>query len=282
MSEATGVNTQLNRAPNITTPTVNRVANSTSELIITATATDEDAGDTLTYKLLRGTSADNITELTLIPTNISGRTVTFKDMGLSMNTTYYYNIKVSDGIDNKTSDNYGSDRTYCKGSSCSGVSYTYPKCTASGCSSGKKTCSNCNGEGTKTTSEQCSNCSGQGSTGCAGKITKVTYEMVTYGSSKSCPICGTRIASGTKYPEATVGCNICSWRKNYLAVVCCSTSCTRTYLINRGYLDCVCPNSSTCSLCNGAGNWSVESQCGTCNGTGKINCTTCKGARNGY
>ena len=135
MSEATGVNTQLNRAPNITTPTVNRVANSTSELTITATATDEDEGDVLTYKLLRGTSADNITELTLIPTNISGRTVTFKDTGLSMDTYYYYKIKVSDGIDNKISDNYGSERTWCRAEHCDGGYYTYP------------TCNSCNGSG---------------------------------------------------------------------------------------------------------------------------------------
>ena len=88
LSDAKEVNTQLNRAPTITNPTVSRVANSTSELTITATATDQDENDVLTYKLLRGTSANdaNPTELALAPEKIEGRTVTFKDTGLSLDT----------------------------------------------------------------------------------------------------------------------------------------------------------------------------------------------------
>ena len=132
MSDATEVNTQLNRAPTIGNPTVNRVANSTSELTITATATDEDESDVLTYKLLRGTSASdaNPTELALTPEKIEGRTVTFKDIGLSMNTYYWYKIKVSDGIDSNTSTNYGSERTYCLGKECIGYITKQRDCTS--------------------------------------------------------------------------------------------------------------------------------------------------------
>ena len=132
MSDATEVNTQLNRAPEIGAPTVSRVANSTSELTITATATDEDEGDTLTYKLLRGISANdaNPVELTLTPEKVEGRTVTFKDTGLSMDTYYWYKIKVSDGIDNNISGNYGSERTYCLGKECIGYITKQRDCTS--------------------------------------------------------------------------------------------------------------------------------------------------------
>ena len=144
MSDATEVNTQLNRAPTIGTPTVSRVANSTSELTITATATDEDESDALTYKLLRGTSASdaNPIELALTPEKIDGRTVTFKDTGLSMDTYYWYKIKVSDGIDNNISGSYGSERTYCQGQYCAGSSITTTTCgTCDGI--GKIPCGTC-------------------------------------------------------------------------------------------------------------------------------------------
>ena len=143
MSDAREVNTQLNRAPEISTPTVSRVANSTSELTITATATDEDSNDVLTYKLLRGTSANdtNPTELSLTPEKIEGRTVTFKDTGLSMDTYYWYKIKVSDGIDNNISGNYGSERTYCLGAFCAGGGYNHPDCP--NCEDGQVNCTTC-------------------------------------------------------------------------------------------------------------------------------------------
>ena len=145
MSDATEVNTQLNRAPTIGNPTVSKVANSTSELTITATATDEDESDVLTYKLLRGTSASdaNPIELALTPEKIEGRTVTFKDTGLSMDTYYWYKIKVSDGIDNNISGSYGSERTYCLGNSCSGKSNIISDCVP--CIDGQISCSDCNG-----------------------------------------------------------------------------------------------------------------------------------------
>ena len=172
MSDATEVNTQLNRAPDIGTPTVSRVANSTSELTITATATDEDSNDVLTYKLLRGTSANdtNPIELALTPEKIEGRTVTFKDTGLSMDTYYWYKIKVSDGIDSKTSDNYGSERTYCEGTYCEGGGNNHidcpscddgkVSCTNSLCNNGKIICDICEGTGIFSYSKgvPCSSC----------------------------------------------------------------------------------------------------------------------------
>ena len=114
----------------ISTPTVVRVDNSTSELRVTATAEDEDEHDTLIYTLLRGTSEDdtNPTELSLEPENIEGRTVTFKDMGLEMAQTYYYKIKVSNGKVNFTSASYGRERTWCKAEHCDGGYYEYEDC----------------------------------------------------------------------------------------------------------------------------------------------------------
>ena len=157
MSDATEVNTQLNRAPTIGTPTVNRVANSTSELTITATATDEDSNDVLTYKLLRGTSANdaNPTELALTPEKVEGRTVTFKDTGLSMDTYYWYKIKVSDGIDN-ISGNYGSERTWCLGQYCSGRTTATEQCQKCA-GKGSTTCTYCDG----TRRRVCTSCGGQ-------------------------------------------------------------------------------------------------------------------------
>ena len=157
MSDAKEVNTQLNRAPTITNPTVSRVANSTSELTITATATDEDSNDVLTYKLLRGTSANdtNPTELSLTPEKIEGRTVTFKDTGLSMDTYYWYKIKVSDGIDNNISGNYGSERTYCLGSSCAGGGYNQIPCTNANCEDGHVNCTNSSCSNGKVTCTVC-------------------------------------------------------------------------------------------------------------------------------
>ena len=143
MSDAKEVNTQLNRAPTISNPTVSRVSNSTSELTITATATDQDENDVLTYKLLRGTSENdtNPVELSLAPEKVEGKTVTFKDTGLSMDTYYWYKIKVSDGIDNNISGNYGSERTYCLGAFCAGGGYNHPDCP--NCEDGQVNCTTC-------------------------------------------------------------------------------------------------------------------------------------------
>ena len=161
MSDATEVNTQLNRAPTISNPTVSRVSNSTSELTITATATDQDENDVLTYKLLRGTSANDASpiELALTPEKIEGRTVTFQDTGLSMDTYYWYKIKVSDGIDSTISDNYYSERTYCLGQYCAGGGSNKILCTNTNCKDGKVSCTyNLCSSGTML----CTNCQGIG------------------------------------------------------------------------------------------------------------------------
>ena len=148
-----------NTAPVVGNVTVARVANSTSNLTITATAEDAD-GDSLTYTLLRGDTVDNISEIELAPTSISGNTVIFTDTGLTMAKTYYYKVKASDGSESDISTNYGSERTWCKASYCSGGSYAYPSCSR--CSGiGKVNCTGCNGSGKIT-------CTGSGCS--SGKI----------------------------------------------------------------------------------------------------------------
>ena len=201
MSDAKGVNTQLNRAPTISNPTVSRVSNSTSELTITATATDQDENDVLTYKLLRGTSANdaNPVELSLAPEKVEGRTVIFKDTGLSMDTYYWYKIKVSDGIDSIISSNYGSERTYCEGQYCAGGYYTYPSCT--NCNgNGNTVCIVCGGNGSITNQVICNSCAGSGSNRvlCTSKWDK------TQDNGGSCPQCG-----NGGFVNTTYFCSVC-------------------------------------------------------------------------
>lgn len=130
-SQQMEVKIKYNNAPNVGTIEVARVANSTSELIITATGIDED-GDNLTYTLLRGDTVDNIVEISLTPTSISGNTATFKDTGLTMAKTYYYKVKVSDGKESNVSTNYKRERTYCEGTSCSGTRQVWQNCSLCG------------------------------------------------------------------------------------------------------------------------------------------------------
>ena len=241
MSDATEVNTQLNRAPEIGTPTVSRVANSTSELTITATATDEDAGDTLTYKLLKGTSANdtNPTELSLEPENIEGKTVTFKDTALSMDTYYWYKIKVSDGTDSTTSENYSSERTWCKAEWCEGVAYDYLKCDVCDgtknveCpdgSDGKTTCTNVgcvDGKVSVTCTETtltyfggytdgiigytyCEYCGKQVSRGRRASCSKCGYVTTTYW----CGPCNAPIIRGIQH-NAESNCSACRWYRGF-------------------------------------------------------------------
>ncbi|MCI9275281.1 MAG: hypothetical protein HFJ24_04740, partial [Clostridia bacterium] len=120
--------TPLNHEPVVGDVTVARVANSTDKLTITATAEDLD-GDSLTYTLLRGDTEDNIAEIELAPTSISGNTVTFTDTGLTMAKTYYYKVKASDGSESSISVNYGNERTWCKGERCDGFSSRDVMCT---------------------------------------------------------------------------------------------------------------------------------------------------------
>ena len=268
MSDAKGVNTQLNRAPTIGNPTVSRVASSTSELTITATATDEDEGDVLTYKLLRGTSANDasLIELALTPEKIEGRTVTFKDTGLSMDTYYWYKIKVSDGIDDNISGNYGSERTYCLGSFCAGGGYNQLPCTNSNCNNGQVNCTNsscnngkvictvCKGKG-KVLGGKCPDCDGDGYKGgsyiyngmhnsqglrcrwCNYKTNNWTFARdpelgINVGDYAECPSCG----SMNFFPAYESGIDFCSCNGIGKKILNC-TSCVDGY--------------STCSICGG-------------------------------
>ena len=117
--------TSVNHVPTAPTVSVSKVSSSTSKLSISTRSTDSD-GDTLTYTILRGTSSSNITTSRGTTSGSSGSTVSFTDTGLSSNTTYYYKVKVTDGYGGEaTSTSYGSQRTYCLGSYCSGGYYTY-------------------------------------------------------------------------------------------------------------------------------------------------------------
>ena len=92
LSEAAGVNTQLNQAPVFTSQA--KASNITrTSMNISAVATDQDTSDTLTYTFYWGTSASN---LSLVASNTSG---VFPRTDLNMNTTYWFRIDVTDGID---------------------------------------------------------------------------------------------------------------------------------------------------------------------------------------
>ena len=135
--------TLANNVPNIGTPSVARVANSTDRLTISVSATDTD-DTSLIYTLWRGTTSSNISKTTITTTGNSGNTVTFTDTGLTMAQTYYYKVSVNDGHGGETtSSNYGNERTYCLGTSCRGWDFVNVNCTTC---SGNKTvqCSSCN------------------------------------------------------------------------------------------------------------------------------------------
>ena len=279
MSEAVGVNTQLNQAPNVGTPTVSRVANSTSELTITATATDEDEGDNLTYKLLRGTSANdaNPTELTLTPEKIEGRTVTFKDTGLSMDTYYWYKIKVSDGINNATSTNYSSERTYCLGQYCEGGGYNYQdcpncengqvSCTNSLCSSGKVECTTCGGKGytSYVKGDKCTSCNGSGSFPVSCSNYTEGSAGLSFVGNQMCVRC-----RATGLDRICVYCYDCARGSAVGSKIYCSTCGSVNY---SSYLS----SHPVCSSCNGSG-YRLSMNCRKCSG-GLLTCATCGGDR---
>ncbi|MCI8393692.1 MAG: hypothetical protein HFJ24_02400 [Clostridia bacterium] len=219
--------------------TVARVTNSTSNLTITAIAEDAD-GDSLTYTLLRGDTADNISEIELAPTSISGNMVTFTDTGLTMAKTYYYKVKASDGSESATSANYGSERTYCKGSSCSGGYYSY------------STCSNCSGSGTVTS-----------------KCTLSESTFTASNSSRKCSYCE------AQYITISGVCSDCGARG---ALSVCEDECSGSggfkttgsgYMYSSGgimYLRLRHGNKSvTCSSCGGSGKRRVSYNCSSHN-----------------
>ncbi len=251
--------------------TVARVAESTDKLTITVAAEDVD-GDNLTYTLLRGDTASNISETTLTLTNISGNTVTFTDTGLTMAKTYYYKVKASDGSESRISENYGSERTWCEGQYCSGGGYSYPTCSGcsgtgkvncSGCSgTGKITCTNCKGSGTISTNSKCSPCEGTGIAN-AGR-----HDYVLLNHRKQICIHGCVEASYSDWR-----CSKCG--ADSISASCSCGSCNRqTQNWNGGY----CRVTMTCTTCNGKGTIFTTKSCGTCTSSGKINHSSCSGS----
>ena len=100
ISEILNTNTILNRAPVLTDPGSIASYDRTS-MTIKATATDEDGG-TLTYELYFGTSSGSLSRVDT-KTGNAGSQVTFgARTGLAMNTTYYFRVDVTDGIDRVT------------------------------------------------------------------------------------------------------------------------------------------------------------------------------------
>ena len=122
--------TTENNIPSVGTPVVTRVENATDKLTIAVVATDTDDED-LEYTFYRGTSSENITDK--VGGTIqgkSGNTVTFTDTNLTMAQMYYYKVSVTDKYTSSVSDDYGSERTYCRGNYCSNYSTTKETCTS--------------------------------------------------------------------------------------------------------------------------------------------------------
>ena len=123
------------------TPTGTAKTNTNDTIIVTAMATDQDANDTLTYTLWWGNSSGNLSKTNVSATGRSGQSVTLEKSGLSNDTRYWFKVVVSDSIDEATSGE-GNEKTYCKGTYCSGVSISYTTCTK--CDSNHKvTCTVC-------------------------------------------------------------------------------------------------------------------------------------------
>ncbi|MCI8291836.1 MAG: hypothetical protein HFJ25_06330, partial [Clostridia bacterium] len=308
-SQELAVNIKYNNDPVVGNIAVARVTNSTSQLTITAIGTDED-GDDLKYILWRGTSASDITKTGLEVSGKPNNTVTFTDTGLTMAQTYYYKVSVEDGRGgNATSQNYVSERTYCKSEQCEGGGYVPSRCsncngngtitcsgcggtgkvTCTGCTNGTVRCSGCNGSG-KVACGGCTNgkinCSGCGGT---GKVT-CNKSGCSYGK-VTCPKCS----------SGKVTCTACS--NGYVEKDCTGSPST----MDLGFASYnKCPNGSShycvkrkfdCIVCRveyiywacRTCSWvssdypqkfvhkKIKIKCFKCNGTAKVNCTTCSG-----
>ncbi|MCI8291905.1 MAG: hypothetical protein HFJ25_06680, partial [Clostridia bacterium] len=83
--------------------------------------------------------------------------VTFTQTGLSNDTRYYFKVSVNDSMCEDVLSSSSNQRTWCKGSYCSGGYYSYPSCSSCG-GSGKVKCSSCGGNKKIT----CTKCSGSG------------------------------------------------------------------------------------------------------------------------
>ena len=94
-------------------------------------ATDADENDMLTYTLWWGTSETNLSKKNITQEANQGNDVTFTQTDLSNNTTYYFKVSVSDGTSEVTS-GLGNQRTWCKGSYCSGTRSVWQNCSLCG------------------------------------------------------------------------------------------------------------------------------------------------------
>ena len=287
-----GEDSPSNHVPTIGDVTVARVAESTDKLTITVAAEDVD-GDNLTYTLLRGDTASNISETTLTLTNISGNTVTFTDTGLTMAKTYYYKVKASDGKENAISANYGSERTWCKAEHCDGGHYEYPDCpeceggfnlcNASDCVNGKISCNECGGVGYTLPGRRCTTCNGKGITCRRGHALQTPSSTWAEQGKKydklKCPICGVMSTYRKEYAtscalgDGTIRFSIFSQCSHYGLVTSASSSndgITCRYCYGWGSVG----GKQDCSYCD---NGLID--CTSCDGNGKIKCDICLGKR---
>lgn len=126
---------------------------STNSITVNASASDVN-GDRLTYSLYTSTSLSSGYTLKTSTSATAGQRVTLTASNLSMYTTYYYYVTVSDGISSQTSSK-PSIRTYCSG--------TTNTCNTLLCNEGyNKVCTTCNGSGNVDVT--CTNCEGSGQT----------------------------------------------------------------------------------------------------------------------
>ena len=138
--------TIINTAPTFTEQAAGApVANTNSQITVTATATDPDEGDTLTYTLYWGTSSTNITNSGMTKTGTSGQQVSFTKTGLSNYTTYYFRVDVTDNKET-TKGNDSSERTLCESTKCTGPFTKMDnciECSGKGTVSGLVSCDTC-------------------------------------------------------------------------------------------------------------------------------------------
>ncbi len=250
MSDAKEVNTQLNRAPVFTSQA--KASNITrTSMNISAVATDQDTSDTLTYTFYWGTSASN---LSLVASNTSG---VFPRTDLNMNTTYWFRIDVTDGIDT-TPGTANSAATLANRIPSIGT----PSVSRVENSTDKLTISV---SATDTDDTAFTYTLWRGTTSSNISKTNIT---ITGNSGNTVTFTDTGLAMNTTYyykvrVSDAYGGNDTS--ANYGNE---RTYCAGTYCGGGTY------TTSTCNLCNG----NKTLTCNTCNGSGTLNCLTCSGS----
>ena len=208
------ISVTTNIAPN--TPAVTYTGKTTSSISVSATATDENDGQNITYTLYTSTSQNGSYTSAASQTVAEGTTVNLTASGLSEYTTYYYYVDVSDGVAN-TPSSTSNVRTYCSGR-------TY-SCRPTRCRGGG--------------SSRCSRCGGSGKVKCTGTPTVYRSDRVTCSCGNTnaahtyyrCPICRTtgdggincsacgRYDPGTNnHASATIDCSSCS--EGYITYTC--------------------------------------------------------------